>query len=73
MLGFPCFHMYSHSPSSEEPVVQLFHSGAYSATGYFSNEGGETDFYLYAALHVVIPPLGKGLRQVTRAARKPAR
>ena len=61
------------SPSSEEPVVQLFHSGAYSATGYFGNEGGETDFYLYAALHVVIPPLGKGPRQVTRAARKSAR
>jgi hypothetical protein len=61
------------SPSSEEPVVQLFHSGAYSATGYFGNEGGETDFYLYAALHVVILPLGKGPRQVTRAARKPAR
>lgn len=61
------------SPSSEEPVVQLFHSGAYSGTGYFGNEGGDTDFYLYAALHVVIPPLGKGPRQVTRAARKPAR
>ncbi len=61
------------SPASEEPVVQHFHTGEYSATGYFGNEGGESDFYLYAALHVVIPPLGSGPRQVTRVARKSAR
>ncbi len=51
---------------SEEPVVQHFHTGEYSATGYFGNEGGESDFYLYAALHVTVPPLGRGPRHVPR-------
>lgn len=55
------------TPHSEEPVLEHFHTGEYSPTGYFGNEGGESDFYLYAALQVTFPPLGSGPRQVTPA------
>ncbi|MFN7925204.1 MAG: hypothetical protein U0Q16_34220 [Bryobacteraceae bacterium] len=39
----------------------------YSATGYyFGNEGSETKFYVYAALHVEVRAYGKGVRRVRR-------
>lgn len=55
---------------AEEPALELFHSCEYSATGYFGNEGSETEFYLYAVLHVAIPPFGKGPRTSAGPARK---
>jgi len=42
--------------------VERFHQCEYSGTGYFGNEGAETGFYLYAALHIAIPPVGEGVR-----------
>lgn len=36
-------------------AVQHFRGCEYSATGYFGNESGDTDFYVYAALHVEWP------------------
>jgi hypothetical protein len=38
------------------------HSCEYSPWGYFGNERSEIDLYTYAALHIKIPPFGKGLR-----------
>jgi Domain of unknown function (DUF6398) len=55
---------------AEEPALELFHSCEYSATGYFGNEGSETEFYLYAVLQVAIPPVGKGPRKVAGPGRK---
>lgn len=51
------------------PAAALLHSCEYSATGYFGNEGGEVDLYVYAALHIRIPKIGHGIR---RAPKKPA-
>jgi hypothetical protein len=53
-----------------EPCSEHFHSCEYSPTGYFGNEGSETDFYLYAALHVTIPAWGKGPRKAAGASGK---
>ena len=36
--------------ASDEPAIEQFHACEYSATGYFGNEGGDTEFYVYAAL-----------------------
>ena len=47
------------------PALKHLHACEYSATGYFGNEGSETDFYIYCALHVAIPPYGEGARAVT--------
>ncbi len=38
------------------PALELVAAAEYSSTGYFGNEGGDTEFYIYAALHVAIPP-----------------
>jgi hypothetical protein len=46
----------------ELPALAHLHGCEYSATGYFGNEGSEVDFYVYGALHVEIPPYGKGPR-----------
>ena len=48
------------------PALIHLHACEYSATGYFGNEGSETDLYVYCALHVAIPPYGEGARAVTR-------
>jgi hypothetical protein len=48
------------------PALKHLHACEYSATGYFGNEGSETDFYIYCALHVAIPPYGERARFVTR-------
>ncbi len=53
------------------PAIAHLHSCEYSATGYFGNEGGDIDLYVYGALHVAIPPYGEGTRAVTRT--KPSR
>jgi len=45
----------TENPTPDRPAVPHFHDCEYSATGYFGNEGGETDFYVYAALHVEWP------------------
>jgi hypothetical protein len=50
------------------PCAELFHSCEYSGTGYFGNEGSESDFYLYAALHVVVPAFGQPPRTKSRSA-----
>ena len=48
------------------PALSHLHACEYSATGYFGNEGGEIDLYIYCALHVAIPPYGEGARAVSR-------
>jgi hypothetical protein len=53
---------------AELPVAALLHSCDYCPWGYFGNESSEVDLYTYAALHIEIPPVGKGLR----AAKKPS-
>jgi hypothetical protein len=60
----------TESPDPEAPAVLLFHQGEYSGTGYFGNEGSDTAFYVYAALHVTVPPFGEGPR---RAKAKPSK
>jgi hypothetical protein len=62
---------------SELPAAAHLHSCEYCPWGYFGNEGSEVDLYTYAALHIKIPPFGKGLRiaskSLKRATVKPAR
>ncbi len=60
-----------HATDPDLPAIAHLHSCEYSATGYFGNEGGDIDLYVYGALHVAIPPYGEGTRAVTRA--KPSR
>jgi len=45
----------TENPTPDRPAIQHFHGCEYSATGYFGNEGGDTDFYVYAALHIEWP------------------
>lgn len=40
------------------PAIDLVDACEYSATGYFGNEGADTEFYMYAALHVAVPGAG---------------
>jgi hypothetical protein len=67
------------SPSSDEttwrsdegndsglPAVARLHSCEYCPWGYFGNEASEIDLYTYAALHIEIPPLGKGARKADK-------
>ena len=51
------------------PAIAHLHSCEYSATGYFGNEGSDIDLYVYGALHIGIPPSGKGIRAMTRPKR----
>jgi hypothetical protein len=44
------------------PVAAHLHSCEYCPWGYFGNEASEVDLYTYAALHIKIPPYGRGLR-----------
>jgi hypothetical protein len=48
------------------PAAALLHSCEYCPWGYFGNEGSEIDLYTYAALHMTIPPSGKGPRKVPK-------
>jgi hypothetical protein len=54
---------------SELPAAARLHSCEYCPWGYFGNEASEVDLYTYAALHIEIPPFGRGIR----AANKPLR
>jgi hypothetical protein len=53
------------SPDPDLPAIAHLHECEYSATGYFGNEGSETDFYIYGALHVEFPPYGVSPRNAT--------
>lgn len=57
------------SADPELPGAAHLHSCEYCPWGYFGNEASDIDLYTYAALHVKIPPFGKGLR----AAGKPSK
>lgn len=52
--------------ASGPPAAAHLHSCEYCPWGYFGNEGSEIDLYTYAALHIKIPPFGKGLRVANR-------
>jgi hypothetical protein len=56
----------AHAVDPDLPALTRLHTCEYSATGYFGNEGSDTDLYVYCALHVAIPPYGEGARAVTR-------
>jgi hypothetical protein len=47
------------SPDLGLPAIAHLHECEYSVTGYFGNEGSETDFYIYGALQVEVPPYGE--------------
>jgi hypothetical protein len=55
-----------HVADPDLPALMHLHGCEYSATGYFGNEGSDIDLYVYGALHVAIPPYGKGARAVTK-------
>ncbi|MEP7120817.1 MAG: hypothetical protein ABJE95_07910 [Byssovorax sp.] len=62
-------HLYGRDDKGQErpvnpdsPALEYLHECEYSSTGYFGNEAGDTEFYVYAALLVEIPPLGEGAR-----------
>jgi hypothetical protein len=55
-----------HAADPDLPALMHLHACEYSATGYFGNEGSDIDLYVYGALHVAIPPYGKGARAVTK-------
>jgi hypothetical protein len=55
---------------SGPPAAARLHSCEYSPWGNFGNEGSEIDLYTYAALHVKIPPFGKGLRRGKKPAKR---
>jgi hypothetical protein len=64
-------HLYRHGDNHRVapltdglPNLEYLHACEYSPTGYFGNEGGDTEFYVYAALHVTVPPLGERTRPV---------
>ena len=61
----------AHPVDPHLPALMHLHACEYSATGYFGNEGSDTDLYIYCALHVAIPPHGEGARAVIRT--KPSR
>lgn len=51
---------------SELPGVAQLHSCEYCPWSYSGYEGSEIDLYTYAALHIKIPPFGKGLRRANK-------
>jgi hypothetical protein len=55
---------------SELPVAAHLHSCEYCPWGYFGNEASDVDLYTYAALHVEIPPWGKGPRVLAEPTKK---
>ncbi len=60
------------NPQSDEPALRQIHACEYSHTGYFGNEGGDTEFYVYAALQIAVPPLGDPTRPASGRARPAA-
>ena len=64
----------SESDDAGPPVAAHLHSCEYCPWGYFGNEGSEIDLYTYAALHIKIPPFGKGVRPASKLLkRKPVK
>ena len=61
----------AHAADPDLPALMHLHACEYSATGYFGNEGGDIDLYVYGALHVAVPSYGEGARAVTKT--EPAR
>lgn len=59
-------------PDDEFEVAAAAHLHAceYSPWGYFGNEASDSEFYIYAALHVEIPPLGEGPRPAGKAPKR---
>lgn len=58
----PMSEKESENPQPDEPALRQIHACEYSHTGYFGNEGGDTEFYVYAALQVTVPSLGEATR-----------
>jgi hypothetical protein len=59
---------------SGPPAAAHLHSCEYCPWGYFGNEGSDVDLYTFAALHIEIPPYGKGVRKATKPlTRSPAK
>ena len=56
----------AHAADPDLPALTHLHACEYSATGYFGNEGGDIDLYVYGALHVAFPPYGQGVRAATK-------
>lgn len=52
------------------PAAAHLHSCEYCPWGYFGNEASEVDLYTYAALHIKIPPFGRGLRAANKALKR---
>jgi hypothetical protein len=48
------------------PAAVHLHSCEYCPWGYFGNEASDIDLYTYAALHIEIPPFGKGARKPSK-------
>ncbi len=53
----------SKSAEPDAPMAQHLHTCEYSTTGYFGNEGTDTDFYEFGALQMEIPKWGDGVRK----------
>jgi hypothetical protein len=49
------------------PAAAHLHSCEYCPWGYFGNEASEVDLYTFAALHIRIPPFGRGLRVANKS------
>jgi hypothetical protein len=60
-------HRRTEPVDPDLPALMHLHACEYSATGYFGNEGGDIDLYIYCALHVAIPPYGEGTRAASKA------
>jgi hypothetical protein len=60
--GRPTMYPRDATHDPDLPALAHLHECEYSATGYFGNEGSDTDLYTYGALHVAIPPYGEGPR-----------
>jgi hypothetical protein len=56
----------AHAADPDLPALTHLHACEYSTTGYFGNEGGDIDLYVYGALHVAVPPYGEGVRPATK-------
>jgi hypothetical protein len=52
------------------PAAAHLHSCEYCPWGYFGNEASEVDLYTYAALHIKIPPFGRGLRVANKTLKR---
>ncbi len=60
--------MQSRGDTAQElPVAQRLHSCEYCEWGYFGNEASEVDFYIYAALHLMVPSLSARQKSTKRS------